>query len=56
MHGSQGIKVEAGQSPALYRNCRSQDKSGILPQIRKSPQPSRLRRVGLVYGYQLTRA
>lgn len=56
MHGSQGIKVEAGQSPALYRNCRSQDKPGILPQTRKSPQPSRLRRVGLVYGYQLTRA
>ena len=33
MPGCQGVKVEAGVSPALCRNCKSQDKPGNLPRF-----------------------
>ncbi len=33
MPGCQGVKVEAGASPALCRNCKSQDKPGNLPRF-----------------------
>lgn len=32
MPGCQGVMVEVGERPTLYRNCKSQDKSGNQPQ------------------------
>jgi len=29
---SQGVMVEVGESPTLYRNCKSPDESGNHPQ------------------------
>jgi len=51
MPGSQGVKVEAGASPALYRNCKSLDKPGSLPQS-VPLRPSRIKKVGMPFQHR----